>query len=274
VLGSYASTASNQFIASWGTTNGGIDDIYFGTGPNRNGSDGAGSNITFHGSGADGSNQAGGNVTIAGGKGTGNGTPGYVSFSTPTTLGSGSTLQTLSERARIQQDSLFLFGYGSGNITGTATQNAAFDATGKIIERAFAYAEMYIDDANPDTISITSGTPAEGTDWTAGELSNFTYSAGRLTYTGTETAKFLVNSSISFSFSTVSSVVECWVYKNGTEVTKSEMHRKIGTGGDVGNGGQTCILELATNDYIEVFFDADNSGDVIIQNANVNLIKI
>lgn len=179
--------------------------------------------------------------------------------------------------------------YGSGTKTGTAAYYPAFTSGGKIIEktaatvvdegRPRAYAEMYIDDADPDTITFAGGgtTPAEGTDWTAGDLINFTYSGGRLTYTGTETAKFLVNTSISFSFSEGSVNVEGWVYKDGGEITGSEFHRKIGTGGDIGNAGSVCIVELATNAYIELFFAPEaHSGDdnIIISNANCSIIKL
>lgn len=137
-----------------------------------------------------------------------------------------------------------------------------------------AFSEMYIADGTTATVAITSGTPAEITNWTGGELQNFSYSSGRLTYTNTETKTFLINTSISFSFSSSGKIVESWIYKNGAVVAKSEMHRKIGTGGDVGNGGKTCLIELAQNDYLEVFFDADGNGTVTIETANVNITQI
>lgn len=145
---------------------------------------------------------------------------------------------------------------------------------GDVIERAFAYAEMSIDDANPDTISITSGTPAEGTDWTAGELSNFTYSAGRLTYTGTETAKFHIvwNSSVSHTVNATN--VEAWLYENGAEVGKSHSIGTVITAGNIINLGHSAIVELTTNDYIELFYDASNTGDVISYTSSITLEKI
>ncbi len=182
----------------------------------------------------------------------------------------------------INDDGLTSQAYTFDN-SATVVAPAAFTSGGLLIRSTgdnvaallpHSYGEMYIDDSDPDTISITSGTPAEGTDYTAGLLSGFTYSAGRLTYTGTATIKVLVNTSISFTFDSNNTIAEAWIYQNGTEVSKSELHRKIGTGGDVGNAGQTCLLELATNDYIEVFFDASNSGDIIIYNANINITKL
>ena len=84
-----------------------IRDVYFGSGVQRNNVLGPGFAYTIHGSGAYGGNQAGGDVTIAGGKGTGAGTPGSVIFSTADPVSSGSTFQTLSERARIAANGNF-----------------------------------------------------------------------------------------------------------------------------------------------------------------------
>lgn len=133
---------------------------------------------------------------------------------------------------------------------------------------------MYIDDTDPDTIAITSGTPAEGTDWLQGELSNFTYSAGRLTYTGTETAKFHIiwNSSVSHTVNATN--VEAWVHKNNAEVGKSHSIATVITAGNIVNLGKSAIVELAENDYIELFYDASNNGDVIAYTSLISLEKI
>jgi hypothetical protein len=107
-LGKHArTTGSYQFVYggpdsdSMATYNATISDIYFGSGIQRNQSVGVGLSYTINGSGIYGNNYAGGNITIAGGKGTGAGTPGSILFSTAAALGSGTTLQSLSEKARI-----------------------------------------------------------------------------------------------------------------------------------------------------------------------------
>jgi hypothetical protein len=137
-----------------------------------------------------------------------------------------------------------------------------------------ALGEMFITAADPDTISITASTPAEGTDWTAGILQDFTYSAGRLTYTGADTIHVSVHASVSFSHSVNSSTIFGWVYQNGSQVTKSGFERLIGNGGDIGNAGSTCLLQLVQNDYIELFFDSSDTGSMIIKYANVRLHRI
>ncbi len=95
--------ANGFFVAGSGGNNSAqITEVFFGSGVQRNNTggttDGVGTSYTINGSGALGSNFAGGNVTIAGGKGTGTGTPGDVIFSTSALLGSGSTLQSLTQR--------------------------------------------------------------------------------------------------------------------------------------------------------------------------------
>lgn len=65
--------------------------------------------ITHHGEGAGGTNQAGGDIGFAGGQGTGTGVGGKVIFSTALHSTTGSTKNTLSTRAQINEDGSFQF---------------------------------------------------------------------------------------------------------------------------------------------------------------------
>jgi hypothetical protein len=96
-----------------------IKNVYFGSGAIRkNGlSNGVGVAYTINGSGAFGTNFAGGDLTLAGGKGTGSGTAGNLIFSTSTVGSSGTTLQTLTERMRIN---------GSGNVLINTTTDSGY----------------------------------------------------------------------------------------------------------------------------------------------------
>ncbi len=92
-------TANNQvLIGNFNNTSAvGGSDIYLGNGV-QNVSAG---NVILQSTGGIGTDINGAQLTLAGGKSTGAGVPGSVIFSTSTALTSGTTLQTLSERARI-----------------------------------------------------------------------------------------------------------------------------------------------------------------------------
>jgi hypothetical protein len=90
-------TASNQLVIGSSDANGSITDSYFGQGVTAVSPAG----ITINASGGSGSNNAGASLTIAGGKGTGTATGGSIIFSTSNVLGTGATLQSLTEKARL-----------------------------------------------------------------------------------------------------------------------------------------------------------------------------
>lgn len=162
---------------------------------------------------------------------------------------------------------------GDGNFIGTPTYNTAFDTDGRLIERAFSYAEMHIQDTDPDTVSITAGSPAECVDWSSLVAQGFTFAAGRLTYTGTETAKFLIDASVSATHSVSGSEVKTWLYYNNSKQQKSGSYTEVPTTGDYYVVSPRALLTLATNDYIEVFFDSDTTGDIYVRQANLTITK-
>lgn len=93
-----ASTANNQCIIGGNqSSNGGITDMYIGKGVTN----AAPSNVTINATGGSGTNIAGANLILGAGKATGNAAGGYLSFQTSAVGSSGTTLQTLTERMRI-----------------------------------------------------------------------------------------------------------------------------------------------------------------------------
>lgn len=94
---------------------------------------------------------------------------------------------------------------------------------------------------------------------TAGDLTQFTHTSNRLTYTGAPTKKFHVSAALSFTTVDNNQIIGLKFAKNGTVVDNTYIDRKTGTGADVGAVGMTAIIELADNDYIEVFA-ANESG--------------
>lgn len=128
--GATSTTAANQGILGSNNANGYISNWYF-NGVTHT----APYSVTLNASGASGSNVAGCTYTHAGSKGTGSGTPGTLVFKTSTTLGSGTTLQSLVSRLTISggavttdastatwADALdFVFGTTTGTKIGTGT---------------------------------------------------------------------------------------------------------------------------------------------------------
>jgi len=92
-----ARTLSNSFIAGSAASGGSarIDNVYFGRGAFAS----APSNYTINGTGGAGTDIAGGNLTIAGGKATGNAVGGSIVFSTSNAGSTGTTLQSLTQKA-------------------------------------------------------------------------------------------------------------------------------------------------------------------------------
>ena len=93
-------TASNQLVIGSAYTSGTgmyINNGYFGSGV----TDTSPQSFTLNATGGSGSNVTGANLYLAGGKGTGNATGGIISFETSALGLSGSTLQSLVERMRI-----------------------------------------------------------------------------------------------------------------------------------------------------------------------------
>ncbi|MCC7147140.1 MAG: hypothetical protein IT443_11900 [Phycisphaeraceae bacterium] len=125
------------------------------------------------------------------------------------------------------------------------------------------YGEAYISSsASTSFPDDTTWTKISGTT-TLGEASDFDMPASnRLRYTGAATRKFVV--SIAFSFNDDGSGLPLFrIAKNGTTAAKSE----AGVPASWGFGGETawagclqCIVELATNDYVELYGKSGTGG--------------
>lgn len=95
-LGEASSTTGNNQVVM-GSSAATYNDVYIGNGVVST----APTATAYNGSGGSGTNIVGGALTIAGGKGTGNAAGGSVIFSTSTAGASGTTLQSLTQRFRV-----------------------------------------------------------------------------------------------------------------------------------------------------------------------------
>ena len=106
-----------------------------------------------------------------------------------------------------------------------------------------------------------------GATWVVEDSHRFSSSVGgRFTYTGKGT-HVEVNASISADIVTASDNISFFVYLNGVQITESRMTRLF-SAGSIGNLVLFWSLELATNDYIEIWLQNDDTTvDVNISKA-------
>jgi len=103
---------------------------------------------------------------------------------------------------------------------------------------------------------------------TSQELSDFTMPAdNRLTYTGTDTQVFECHAALSVSTSQATTMT-MYLYKNGVAVAGSEIDRKTSSN-DVGAAVVSSLIELATDDYIELWVECSGTQSVTIQHRTL-----
>ena len=133
-----------------------------------------------------------------------------------------------------------------------------------------AYGECYISSVTATTIATTGTFVKVAGTTTAGTLSNFTHpNNNRLTYTGTATRKFLITTALSFH-GTSTNDYKFAFHKNTSSLLSPSIISSTGAGtGDLAHISCQTIVELATNDFIEVFVtnaDATNSATIDFMN--------
>lgn len=143
-----------------------------------------------------------------------------------------------------------------------------------------SFGEYYIS-TPAASAAITAGVPIEiGGTATAGDSSaDFTIATtagGRATYTGALTKRFRVTAHVSATSTKGNEVMSIFIAEGGTALAKSESERKIGTGSDTGSVSTSAIVELATNEFIEVFVDlgASTSDTITAQKCVVVITEI
>jgi len=144
-------TAANQLvIGSHDTTSARILDVYIGRGVVSSLAEA----VTFHATGGSGTDIAGGDLELAGGKGTGNAVGGALIFKTSTAGASGTTLQSLAERARIATSGELQF----SDISSTPST----PASGSASVYALAGEMTVLDDAGNETTISPHDTDGPG----------------------------------------------------------------------------------------------------------------
>lgn len=134
------------------------------------------------------------------------------------------------------------------------------------------HGEIYMQDNADDTAIALVDTPIkiEGA-FTSGSLLTFSHGVnGRLTYDGTITRKFTVIASISMLTAGNNKTITMYVAKNNSVEAKTGMSRKVGSANDVGSSTLSGVIELAQDDFIEVFAENNtDSTNVTVEDINL-----
>ena len=101
-----------------------------------------------------------------------------------------------------------------------------------------------------------------------------TESDGRLTYTGTPTIHATIIANVSIEADEVAQVVQLRLAENGTTIAGTNMTREFETQNKDSCIGLNWLIELATNDYIEVYGTSDEDGDTFqVNNLTLTVVK-
>jgi hypothetical protein len=153
------------------------------------------------------------------------------------------------------------------NSTGATTWVALADAP--YID---AHGTMYF--STPATTTLAAATPAKASGTTTSQsLAGFTMPANnRLTYTGTATRHFHVGVNAGVTKAGGGATVGTMsIAKNGTVETGSKVTVTVQNTSDKQHMSTTWALDLATNDYIEVFLESDTGDDITIETSTVSI---
>lgn len=106
----------------------------------------------------------------------------------------------------------------------------------------------------------------------AGDLTHFTHTTGRLTYTGPG-GKFLIVCSFSMKSSNNNRIISFKIGLDGVPCDCSRIDRYVSSGTDSGACSLSTIRVFATNDYVEVFVsDLTSSGAVTVNHMNLSVM--
>ena len=118
-----------------------------------------------------------------------------------------------------------------------------------------SHGSMYWSTAVETVISgADTPTKALGTTTVGANLQDFSMPANnRLTYLGRQTTHFLVTAALSMTAAGNNKQIGLYVAKNGTAIADSEIKRFVGTGSDIGAAAVVTLVELAQDEYVELF---------------------
>jgi len=182
-----------------------------------------------------------------------------------------------------------LFGFSTVDArvpVGTNGQRLEADSTAalgvkwadEVVPAPACYGSLSMEGNSTATTISTQSVPVKAAGTTTAELlQDFTHTSNKLTYTGTDTAKFLVNVSISIQAGINNDEsLAVLVYKNGVQEFAEivDTCKKL-SDDKPGQPSNTAIVSLAENDYIEIWVANNKSTEnVTVKHMNVTITSI
>lgn len=133
------------------------------------------------------------------------------------------------------------------------------------------YVNLYVDRLSPDTITMVDGAEISIDGWVERNSLGFTATDTSAVYTGVATDVFTISHTTTFDFAEGSTLLHGDVYVNDVRVAGCGWSRTIEASGEVSVSSGECIVELSTDDEVNVRYTGNNTGsdDMIIQGASL-----
>ena len=144
------------------------------------------------------------------------------------------------------------------------------------IENSAYVGSMYMQDNLVATVIAETNTAVKVAGTTTEGIFNrsFVHASNRLTYQGDPTLFFNVTAVLSLT-SGNNNKIGIYVGKNDTAITSSELYINTDAGGRFENVTVTTPVQLATNDYIEVFVENDTStSNITVDGLQVSAVPL
>lgn len=182
----------------------------------------------------------------------------------------------ISNSATIPVESYILdtvnFSGGGTYLAGIAFNNnkASFQNC-KGIENTREIAQYYVNNNITPTVISAVNTPVKilGATSASAITQKFIITNNRATYIGSLTRLFKITSTISLT-SGNNNQIGVYIAKNGIELNESEMYVTANGSGRAENVTAQTIVQLGTNDYIEIFIENNTiTNNIIVTDINV-----
>ena len=136
--------------------------------------------------------------------------------------------------------------------------------------------DLYID--GDSVTAITSGVTKTIQNWNDGGESiseNTTLTDSSITIASDGNGYYNVGWDLSFTFSTNNTLCHAYIVINDVQLSKSQAHRRIATGGDIGDAGKSNVkVWLNDSDEVKFIVGCDKTGNLTIHHGYFSVERI